>query len=265
MLRFGRVALGALALSIVLGVTRQRLPSDRRLWGHLAVAALLLNAAPFTLFAFGQTQVSSILAGIWNATTPLLVLVVVMAALPQERPTRQRMAGLLVGFAGVVVVLGPWKGLEDGALAGHLACLGAATCYGLGFPYTRRFLAGRPESTVTLSTGQLLCATAQMALVTLLVGGAPAPLEAGVVAAMLTLGILGTGVAYILNYAIVRKAGATTASTVTYLIPLFSTVLGVGVLGEALSWHEPVGALVVLGGVAISQGRLSSLVRHRTV
>ena len=102
-----------------------------------------------------------------------------------------------------------------------------------------------------------------MAVVTLLVGGAPAGIDAPVVGAMLALGVLGTGVAYILNYAIVRKAGATTASTVTYLIPLFSTVLGVVVLGEALSWHEPVGALIVLFGVAVSQGRLAALGRRR--
>src|SRR5512135_2178032 len=131
--------------------SRDPVPRDLRTWGHLFVGALLLSAGPFTLYAYGETQVSSVLAGIWNATTPLLTAAVAMLALPDERPTRARVAGLLVGFAGVLVVLGAWRGVGGHALLGNLACLAAATCYGLGFPYTRRHLAGRPESVVSLA------------------------------------------------------------------------------------------------------------------
>ena len=245
-----RLALGAAVLLAALAVTRSPLPRGRGVWRHLAVVALVGNATPFTLFAYGETRISSVLAGLWNATTPLLVLLVATFMLPEERPTRRRVAGLVAGFAGVVMVLGPWRGLGGSELLGQLMCLGAATCYGVAFPYTRRFLAGRPESGTALSAGQLLCATVQLAVVTVFVGGAPRAVGLDAAASLVALGALGTGLAYILNYAIVRAAGATTAATVTYLIPIVSTLLGVIVLGESLTWNEPLGAAIALGAVA---------------
>jgi drug/metabolite transporter (DMT)-like permease len=255
---FGRCALGALTLLALVAVRRERLPRGRGAWMHLMAIAVLFNSVPFALFAYGETKVSSVVAGIWNATTPLTTLVVVLALLPDERPTRDRVAGLMVGFAGVLVVLGPWTGL-GGRLVGNLACLGAATCYGLGFPYTRRFVAGRSESVVSLSAAQVLCGALQLGLVMPLLTSAPDRAPIDPVLCMIALGAGGTGVAYVLNYWVIRRAGATIASTVTYLIPLFSTVLGVVVLGEGLSWNQPVGALVVLLGVALSQGRVTAL------
>jgi drug/metabolite transporter (DMT)-like permease len=254
-----RCALGAAVLLLVLLVRRDRLPRDPRVWGHLAVVALLANVVPFTLFAAGEQHISSVLAGLWNATTPLLTLAVVTVALPEERPTAARVAGLLVGFLGVVVVLGPWQAVGGNELAGQLMCLGAAVGYGLAFPYLRRTLSGRPESALSMSAGQLLCATAMLGLVAPL-AGAPSGLGIDTVGAMLALGVLGTGVAYVLNFTIIRRAGATIASTVTYVIPLFSTVLGIVVLGERPTWNQALGAVVVLVGVACSQaapGRLS--------
>ncbi|HMA45695.1 MAG TPA: DMT family transporter, partial [Frankiaceae bacterium] len=183
----GRLVLGLIPLLAVLAFRRDPVPRDLRTWGHLFVGALLLSAGPFTLYAYGETQVSSVLAGIWNATTPLLTAAVAMLALPDERPTRARVAGLLVGFAGVLVVLGAWRGVGGHALLGNLACLAAAACYGLGFPYTRRHLAGRPESVVSLSAAQLLCATAQLAVVAPLVSGAPRGLPARVVLSVVAL------------------------------------------------------------------------------
>ena len=253
---FARCALGAIALLALAAARRERMPRTREAWAHLFVIAVLFNSVPFALFAWGETRVSSVVAGIWNATTPLNALVVALAVLPEERPNRDRVMGLLVGFAGVVVVLGPWTGL-GGRLLGNLACFGAAACYGIGFPYTRRFLAGRPESAVALSAAQVLCGTLQLALVVPWLTSAPHRFPIDSVLSMLALGAGGTGIAYVLNLAVIRRAGATVASTVTYLIPLFSTVLGVVVLGEALSWTQPVGAAVVLLGVALSQGGLS--------
>jgi drug/metabolite transporter (DMT)-like permease len=250
-----RCALGAAVLVAALALTRARLPRGRPVWGHLAFVALVGNATPFVLFAYGETRISSVLAGLWNATTPLLVLLVATFMLPEERPTGWRVLGLVAGFAGVVTVLGPWRGLGGSELVGQLMCLGAATCYGVAFPYTRRFLAGRPESGMALSAGQMLCATAQLAAVTVFVGGGSRGLGLDAAGSLLALGALGTGLAYILNYAIVRAAGATTAATVTYLVPVVSTALGVIVLGEGVTWNEPLGAAIALGAVA-SQGLL---------
>jgi drug/metabolite transporter (DMT)-like permease len=252
-----RCLLGAATLLLLVALRRERLPRGRKVWIHLFVIAVLFNSVPFALFAFGETKVSSVVAGIWNGTTPLNTLLVVLAVLPEERPTRQRVLGLLVGFAGVLVVLGPWTGL-GGRLVGNLACFGAAACYGLGFPYTRRFLAGRSESAVSLSAGQVLCGAAQLALITPFLTSAPRGVPVDAALSLAALGVGGTGIAYVLNYDVIRRAGATIASTVAYLIPIWSTVLGVVVLGESLSWNQPVGAVLVLGGVALSQGRLRS-------
>lgn len=258
---FGRVALGAATLVLLVVVRRERFPADRRLWLHSLVAAGLFNAAPFTLFAFGEKHASSIIAGLWNATTPLWVLVILVLAFPEERPTRRRLVGLGTGFLGVAILLGPWRGLGTGQWIGDLACAGAALCYGIGFPYTRRYLASRPESGVVLSACQLSCAALVMAPFLLLVRAPTGHIGLDGWGSVLALGALGSGVAYALNYAVVRARGSAVASTVTYVIPLVSTVLGAVVLGEALHWNQPVGALVLLAGIAVSQGRLSLTAR----
>lgn len=255
---FARCAIGAAVLAAWLAVTGERPARDPALLGHMAVAGLLFCAVPFSLFAWAETQVTSVVAGIWNASTPLLTLLAVLVLVPAERPTRERVAGLALGFGGVVVVLGPWDAGAGGPALAQLACLGAAGCYGLGFAYLRRFVSARPESGVVLSALQLAWATLMLVPLAAL-GGAPGALGADVVGSMLALGALGSGVAYVLNYRVLRAAGPATASSVTYLVPLFSTLFGIAILGEGLTWHQPAGAAVVLLGVAVSQGRLTRL------
>ena len=122
-----RCVFGAGALLTTLAFTRDRLPRDRGLYLHLLVLATLMNALPFVLFAYGETEVSSLLAGIFNALTPLMTLLFSLVVLPDEPPTPERIAGIAVGFAGVLVVLAPWQGLGGGSLLGALACIAAAT------------------------------------------------------------------------------------------------------------------------------------------
>lgn len=250
----GRVGLGALFLAALLAVRPGSLPRGR-VWLHLFVVAMLMNAIPFTLFAYGETKVSSVLAGLWNATTPLMTLLVVLALFRDERPDRRALGGLAGGFAGVTLLLGPWQGLGGDELLGHVACLLAAACYGLGLPYTRRFLSGRPESGVSLACAQLLCAGGVLLVLAPFAGAPDLALGADAIASLLVLGVLGSGVAYVLTHAIIRAAGPTTFSTVTYLIPVVSTVLGVLVLSEQLGWNEPAGAAVVLGSMWWSSRR----------
>jgi drug/metabolite transporter (DMT)-like permease len=253
----GRVGAGALTLLVVLLVTRDRLPRDPKLWGHLAVVALVAVALPFTLFGYGEQRVSSVLAGIWNAVTPLVVLPVAVLVFRTERMTARRAFGLVTGFAGVLVVLGVWHGVGGAALTGQLMCFAAAACYGVGIPYLKRFATGRPESGVAISAAQLLLATVQIAIVAPFVAGAPpAPtsLSAEVVASVLALGALGTGLAFVINLRNLALIGASAASTVTYVVPVFAVLIGVMALDEHVAWYQPVGALIVLLGVAVSQG-----------
>lgn len=255
----GRVCIGALTLLAVLAVLGDRLPRDRRLWGHLVVVSAIGVALPFTLFGYGEERVSSVLAGIWNAVTPLVVLPVAVLAFRTERMTAQRSVGLLLGFLGVLVVLGVWEGVGGVQLTGQLMCFAAAACYGVAIPYMRRFVAGRAESGVSISAAQLLVSTAQIGLVAPLVAGAPpAPgqLSATVIASVAALGALGSGLAFVIHLRNIKLIGATGASTVTYVIPVFAVLIGVVVLGERLSWYQPVGAVFVLLGVAVSQGLL---------
>lgn len=126
------MACGAVVLVAVVTARRRRLPAGWRTWGHLAIAALLLNAAPFSLFAYGETDTSSVLVGILDATTTLFVLPVAAVLVLAERLTRSRLIGLLVGFTGVVTVLGIWHGIRAGHWEGDLLCLAGAGCYGMG-------------------------------------------------------------------------------------------------------------------------------------
>jgi drug/metabolite transporter (DMT)-like permease len=259
-LTFARVAAGTAVLLVVLAVTRDRLPRDARLWGHLTVVAALGVSLPFTLFGYGEQRVSSVLAGIWNAATPLVALPLAVLVFRTEALTRRRAAGIATGFAGVLVVLGVWRELGGSQLTGQLMCFGAAMCYAVAIPYQKKFVAGRAVSGVSIAAAQLLIALAQLALLApLLAGAPPAPtgLSTEVVLSVLALGALGTGLAFVLNMRVIRVAGASTSASVTYLMPVVATVVGVSILGEHLTWNQPVGALVVLAGVAISQGVLS--------
>lgn len=250
----GRVALGAATLVVVLLVTRTRLPRDPVAWRDVSFVALFLHTIPFTLFAFGETRIPSVLAGIWNATTPLWTVLIGLVVLPWEKVTRDRWVGVLLGFLGVLVVLGVWNGVAGGDPLGSAACLAATASYGVAITFTRRRLSPRPESPVALVGAQLLSGTLQLAVLALLFTSAPASLPPSVIGSMLALGVLGTGMAFLLNFRIVRTAGAMVSASTTYATPLVSTAAGIAVLGEALTWNEPVGALVVLAGVALVQG-----------
>lgn len=260
----GRLLTGALTLLVVLLWSRQRLPREPVVWGHLAVVAVLLCVAPFLLFARAQEHISSGLASIYNATTPLMTMLVALAALRQERPTRSRVMGLVTGFLGVLVVLAPWRGLEGGGLLAQGACLAATACYGTAFVYLRRFVSPRGLGSVPVATVQVGLAAAMMLLAAPWTARQPVDLTPAVVGAVAALGGLGTGLAYVWNTNVVAGWGATTASTVTYLTPLVGVVLGVVVLAETPAWNHPVGGLLVVLGIAVGQDRLVPLARHLT-
>jgi len=249
----GRVFFGALAVMVVMVARRTRLPRFGAVWGHAAFVGLMTNVIPFTLFAWAETRVSSVLAGLFNAATPLFTAAFALALVPAERLTRQRLLGLLVGFGGVMVVMGVWQGVS-GDLAGSLACLGATLCYGVGVPWTRRFLAVRPEGGPAIMGAQLICSTAIMAPACLLWTPVPEGVRWNAVLGVVVLGALATGLAFIWMFRVIALAGSVVSASVTYATPLVSTFLGIVVLGEALTWNQPVGAVIVLVGAALVQG-----------
>jgi drug/metabolite transporter (DMT)-like permease len=258
---FVRCALGAITLLIVVKLMKIDLPKEKSTWYKLWIVAMLLNVIPGILFAYAQLHVTSVLAGIINATTPLATLIVMLIAFREEKLKAEQIYGLLLGGLGVMVVLGIWQGIGDNQLTGVIALLIAVTCYGISFPYSKRNIIPLGLKPEAAATTQLL-----MAAITLL----PFYLYDGIsqdnyrpvnVFAMLALGILGSGFAYIWNFSIIAAAGSSIASSVTYLTPVVAVFVGWLFLGEVIVWHEPVGALLVILGAAVSQGRFNRRVQ----
>jgi drug/metabolite transporter (DMT)-like permease len=250
-----RLALGAAVLFAIVRVRREPIPRSGRLWVHIAVAALFANAAPYLLFAVAEQTVDSSTAGIINATTPLWTVVLALAVRHQKSVTSWQAAGLIVGFAGAVLIFTPWHTAGGLFSAGGLECLAASVSYAVSYIYMDRFLARRGIGPVVLSACQLAAAAVMLAIA-LGVTGAPTPhVTTGNLAAIAVLGIIGTGFAYVLNYQIITSEGATVASTVTYLLPVVAIVLGVLVLGENITVTVLAGIALVLAGVALTRRR----------
>ncbi len=260
----GRISFGAIALVIVTVITRAAMP-PRWSWRYLFVASLLWVSIPWMLFAFAETQVSSALAGILNGAAPLMTLLAILIAFPEEKPTTARIVGLIVGFVGIIVVIGP-EALVGSPL-GIAALLGAISCYGIAFPYARRYLTGPTAreriSPITMSLALMiggLLVTVPLSLVTGVTNG---PVTTGPFLSVLALGALGSGIAYVLNFRVVTYADATTASTVAFLTPLVAIIAGAVLLGEPLGWNQPLGGLLVVAGAATAQGLLRLPSRSR--
>jgi len=253
---FGRTFLGALALLVISKSKKIALPKDRKIWAHLWVVSMLLNVVPGALFAVAETKVTSILAGIINAVTPLMTLLVMMTLFREEKPKSYQIFGLLIGFSGVLTVLGVWRGLGSNPIEAILALLAAVTCYGFSFPYSRRFVLPHKLAPEALATTQVSLAAITLLPFFAFDGIAKYQFKMGPTFAMLALGILGTGYAYIWNFRIMAAAGSAIASSVTYVTPVVAVVVGVIFLSEPVSWNEPIGGAIVLLGAAISQGRI---------
>ena len=253
---FGRCALGALTLVIVARVRGVSLPRDRKVQLHLWVVAMLLNVIPGVLFALAETKVTSILAGIINAVTPLMTLIAILIVNREEKPKAFQIIGLLIGFTGVLTVLGAWQGLGENPLWAILVLLSAVSCYGISFPYTRRFVMPYKLKSEAAVATQLTLAAATLLPFYLFDGIAKDEYRIGPVLGMLALGIFGSGFAYIWNFKVMEEAGSAIASTVTYITPVVAVIVGVIFLNEKVTWYEPVGAVVVLLGAAIAQERI---------
>ena len=260
---WARIVLGASVLAIVFVVSRGRLPREPIIWLHFVVLAVANCVLPYLLFAWAEQYVSSSLASIYNAVTPLTTALLATLVFRVDRLRRMQIVGLLVGVAGVIIIVAPWRPDSlAGTIQGQLACLGAVTLYGIAYGYTRRFVTPRGLPGLTLATLNIGLAAVIMLALTPWVAWAPVDLDWRIVGSLLLLGAFGTGFAYIWHFDVLRDWGATRASTVTYVTPVVGVVLGVSILGEQLSWNEPIGALVVFAGILLTQQRISFLRRR---
>lgn len=253
---FGRCALGAVTLVLIAQSRGITLPRNRKLLLHLWFVSLLLNTLPGIFFALAETEVTSILAGIINAVTPLMTLMAILLVNRNEKPKKSQFVGLALGFLGVLIVLGAWQGLGENPLWAILVLLAAVTCYGFSFPYTRKYVMPYKEKPEGIVAVQLTMAAATLLPFYLIDGIAKDEYRVGPVLGMLALGIFGSGFAYLWNFRVMELAGSAIASSVTYLTPVVAVIVGIIFLDEGITWYEPVGALVVLLGAAIAQERI---------
>ena len=255
---FWRSAIGALTLLLVLVVLRIKLVRGWATWFKLWIAGLFMSAMPAVLFGYAQQHVTSALAAILNASTPIFTVIAILIAFRAEKPKPTVLVGLGVGLVGVFVVLGIWRGFGTSDPLAIGALILAVTCYGIGSPFLRKYvepLKLKPEAAVF---GQV--STSALTLLPFYLSGAlfVGPLNFNSVASMLALGILGTGLAYVMYYRLLAQVGSAIGSAVTYMSPIVGVILGLIVLGEQITWNEPVGALIVLFGAAIAQGRIKA-------
>jgi drug/metabolite transporter (DMT)-like permease len=253
---FIRCALGAITLYSFAKIRKIELPRGKKALFHIWIVSLLLNVFPGIFFALAETEVTSILAGIINAVTPLMTLIAILLVNRAEQPKLGQIIGLLIGFAGVLVVLGAWNGLGDNPWWAVAILLLAVTCYGFSFPYTRKFVIPLGYKTEAIVSQQLILASFTLLPFYLIDGISKDEYRIGPVLSMIALGVFGSGFAYLWNFKVMQIAGSAIASSVTYLTPVVAVIVGIIFLGEKITWNEPVGALVVLIGAAIAQERL---------
>lgn len=251
----GRMGIAALALNLILVVRRQSLPPLRQ-WGPFFVMAALSNVFPFAMFAFSERHITSGLASIINATTPIFTVIVAHYWTHNEKLAWNKVIGVVCGVVGVTVVIGPsaLNDLGGKNLLGELACLAASISYGFGGVYGRRF------------SGQSLLGvvTAQATAATILVLPLAAIFEQpwlnpmpglSVWAALIGIALASTVLAYLIFFHILAKAGATNISLVTFLVPVSAVFLGTIFLGETLTAGAVAGMAIIGLGLAAIDGR----------
>ncbi|MBB4038587.1 drug/metabolite transporter (DMT)-like permease [Microvirga flocculans] len=255
-----RVTMAAFALLLVLKVMGVGLPRARQAWTAFLGMSILNNVIPFTLIVWGQGHIASGLASILNATTPLFTVIVAHYLTDDERLTGQRLAGVIVGFAGVAVMIGAAAlGSWNAGILAQLAILGAALSYGFSGVFGRRFKTmGIPP--LATAAGQVTVSSALL-LPAALLADRPWTLavpSAGTILSLAALGLVSTAFAYLIFFRLLARAGATNVGLVTFLIPVSAILLGVFVLGETLAARHVAGMALIGAGLVLIDGRLVS-------
>lgn len=255
-----RATIAALGLTVALRVRGEKLPPLRHpLWRWLAIMGLVNSVIPYTLITWGEVQISSGLAAILVGAMPIFTVLLAHWLTHDEKMTPLKVAGILTGFAGIVILFVPdLLGGLQWSLAGGLATLLAAVSYALATILARRHLSG--ISHITASLGQMLMASAMLVPLSIIVDR-PWTLSPTLpsLAAIATLALLGTAFAYILYYWLIAHVGATRTSLVTYISPVIAVVLGAVFLHEALHWSTLLGLALIVAGV----GLVTDLLRTR--
>jgi drug/metabolite transporter (DMT)-like permease len=246
-----RLLVGSLGLLAVARLRKVQLPREGRAWRHLVVIGVVNVAIPFVLIVWAESGVQGLdssVASIVNSTVPLFSIVIAGVLLRMERVTTPAVFGLLVGFAGVVLLMSRDPQTTSTSYLPYLAVLGASLCYAAGSVYARRYLQG--VAPVALALGQLLiAATVVIAAALLLEPWSANAFPPSTLLALLWLGLVGSTLAYILYFFVLQQWGATRTTLVTYLVPAVGLTAGILILKEPLDWRLLLGGALILSGV----------------
>ena len=246
-----RTGLGAVALVAAVAIDRRPLPVvSRRFAAHVLVIGLFSTALPFFLLSWGQQSVPSAFAGLSMAAVPLFVIPLAHIVVPGERLTVAKLMGFVLGFAGVLVLVGNEAFAADGALLPRLACVAAALCYAIASITTRRC---PPVDAVVLTALALVVGSVALVPIMLLTEGIPAAAAPQAMLAIVILGLVPTALATLLRVATIRSAGPSFTTLTSYQVPLWSAFFGATVLGEQLSPRFLAALILILAGLALSQ------------
>lgn len=248
---WGRTVLAAATLAIVVLVTKDHYPRGKEIWIKLNVAALLFNTVSFVGMATAVSRITTVQVSIWNALVPLVTLGFVLVFIPEENPTWRRVTGLSMGFLGAIFIAHPWTGLGDFDAIGTGAIMIGTTSYAAGLVYARRNFANVKNTPTSIAAGQMLCASIHFTLilpwfVTITTDASNISLIS-----MLILGVVGTGITYIMIQTLIKQSGAGVASDTTYVILFVAIMLGIIVLGEAINVWQIIGSALILVGLVI--------------
>ena len=257
-----RILLAAMVLLVSVVLSRSSIPLDRRTWAFFLVIAVIGNCLPFFLISWGQQHVESGLAGILAASTPLAVLILAHFILPDERLRRRHLASFILGFAGIVVLMGPDSlaalGGGGNRLLAQCAILGGSICYALATVIARRM---PPVSPLVTSAGVMILASGLMTPF-IIDGAAVLPEAAGpAILALGFLGVFGTGAASILYFYLINRTGARFTSLLNYLVPVWALLLGTTILGEKFPITTWFALILILSGL-ILMSRSDDIVPH---
>jgi len=262
----GRVGIAAGAMNLWLLKTGQRVPLSNGRWLRFMLLGFLNNVLPFILIAWGETRISSGMASILNATTPIFMVAVAHWGTEDEKFSRAKIAGILLGIAGVSILVGPDVIAGASTIWGELAVVGASCAYGFGGVYSRRFKDLPP---LVAATGQISGGTVILLPLSLVVDH-PWNLAmpgTGVWASLLGIAMINTALAYFVYYRMLASAGVTYISLVTFLIPVLAVLLGSIFLGESVPAQALAGMAVIALGLATIDGRLFKRlsIRHQSI
>lgn len=250
----GRSLLGAVVVLALLRYRREQLPRSATVWGHVWVVSLLASVIPGIFVAIAETRVTSALTGIFAGMIPLATLLFLVTVFREERVHPHQVAGLGLGFVGLIVITGIWQGSGRNAWWAIALLLATVISYGAVFPYIKRYLSPLDLPPLALASSQQIAATVTTVPFLLLPAHAHHGLMAGPVLALIALGVFAGGMAFKWNFETVADWGSSVASTVEYVCAVVAGIEGVALLHESLRWYQPVGGVIIIVAALIGWG-----------